>query len=1411
MNSDDNQTQDILSALRDPTILVPPLFTEREPIEKVTDVHKEYAMAILVGEDITKDALSWREFKYNTNWNIIWLLLLSIEDTSLGSPYINISKQQSPIAYEATVHSLARQYLSLADTNDKTRIKFNVKNSHFINKTQLQDIQDAFECEKKKEKEKKDKKPNKKKKKNEEEDEDEEEEEEQLVEEIEEEIAVDFQTLLEKYMDSDLVVFINETGPRNQKEGPSGLDKESFLVPTISDQVSPKATLTLTPIPSVDNKNKVVGYLVRVVQHDPRWNPGEMVLKLCSQCEQRNEAKDARSYKEPWPQYVHLTGSNFIVHNMSLGKWFETINTAKGGQRPNFNGTTEQFAQVERIDVFDSANHPLSVCSLDVALERLSRAGGDIGEFRDYGNGDNTIRWPKHLETFRYFSPHVFWDHERYVGLFTQYFPKAINAEHYFGKEMCLFLDRCQLIERKEVVHKSAHAVGYRTNNMFVYYAAEANELEEKLIPFRQQNQFIYANELKKVNEVCKRKFNSIMQLDGTPTYLPIPPSIKACIAWYQEYTKTHDTLSLDTEIYDPGLDIYSNHVIRLLALYNICGKMLLPNIVYKLHCLFTVYRQRKPGRQLPNIGIHGAHGDGKSSILDYFSNLSIPGTFMVISRSTDAADQTDVPVHDEIRGTHEAEEAFIDSRVAKRHANKVNMKKTALSEGKVTVKRYEDKQVPGGGKLHGFRISTQATEYSEITLSNSIPDDTALASRSHNILLVKSSIPFEEWKHNLSKKKVRKVIDVFRVNQFLCMMLYKAMMVYAVPCREPFMKLFHDISAKICECLREWGILHESFVAGRAIDIMEQTACQKTIERACVLTWHVKGAPHHGKPFHPDQMDDAAPVAYCTSAITLETWTAHASDVIKPEYESVLRASALCMLNREYDVEKTPLDYYFEDYQNKISWKRDRDYTYHRGDKDRNLFLLDLNYFEFNGTLEQVAMQIAERTENPHLRTPVVQNILESMSKRSFVPHFTSNGRNGYARGQSLRDLEEYHKGKLMNKEKLTPNNYISSILALCSEISPVFVFGILQKINTLQPFEYRTFSQGMEILKVLGPIEIVFLHLLFLDDPTIRVETVGDLQELSKTSKTITEQQRQLILSCFNFTLQEQRALPGNYCYRYGRVILYLISQDKILHPNSKKSNYLLRNKIRDENGYPHFACEQDIPMLGNIPMGQKGKNAIQIVDLSRKGRVCISPLAIEQFNKNIILDAFNFSTISNKSKPAKYILGWTEEADPTKLKTMTLTNDLIQQGIKDIDDARPQNAIARSQGVAFKRREYISDQERVFLYGSMNPEDEQDEQCKAPIEIVGNIDEWAALQQHNICGRPASEPVRTPEWLRENYKGPIGNMDYPHGIISQRVAEAETKWVLNSVSSYKHSRNLIRIAPDQPKKRGREESDV
>jgi hypothetical protein len=157
------------------------------------------------------------------------------------------------------------------------------------------------------------------------------------------------------------------------------------------------------------------------------------------------------------------------------------------------------------------------------------------------------------------------------------------------------------------------------------------------------------------------------------------------------------------------------------------------------------------------------------------------------------------------------------------------------------------------------------------------------------------------------------------------------------------------------------------------------------------------------------------------------------------------------------------------------------------------------------------------------------------------------------------------------------------------------------------------------------------------------------------------------------------------------------------------------------------------------------------------------------------------------------------------------MTLTKKDIDDHVKILDDARPDKAAARTTGIAVKRREFISEQERIFLYGSNNPEMDGDEQCISPLEIIENIDDWAARQQHLICGRPPTEPVRTIDWLRDHYTGPVGKMNYPHGIISERAKEAEDKWTINSISSYKHSRNLVRIPPDQGKKRVRETSDI
>lgn len=1389
MGDKDTQIQDILCGLRDPTILVPPLFDEKETIEKIPDVHKEYSIGLIVGEDLTGGALSWREYKFTHNIQLLWLFIVCFEFVELGSPFINVSKTQSPIAYEATVGSLARQFLSMADATDRTRIKYNVKNSHFINKTQLQDIQEAFESEKKKEKEKEEKKlkPTKKKKKTGEDDD--EEQEEEPVKELHQEVAVDFDTLLREFSESNVPVCINEKGPfNNHLKSSTGLDKEVFLVPTISEHVSPKASFTVTRVPALEDDKKTIGYLIRIFQHDPRWNPGEMVLKLISQCEERDRAKDVRGYKEPWPHYLHLQGGNFIVHDMSLGRWFEIINNAKGGVRPDFQGTIDQFAQVHRIDVYDSENHPFSVCQLKDCLERFERAGGDVGNLREYCGGEPTARWPDHLDVFRYFPTHVFWDHNKYVGLSTQYFPKAIDAKYYFGDDMCAFLNRSQLIERREIIHKSAHSIGFRTNNMFIYYAAEADEMELKLAKAPKEK---YADTLREINTVCMRKFKSIMQLEGIPTYLPIPRAIKACIVWYQQFSKTHKTLSLNTEIYDPSLDLYSNHVIRTLFIYNDCGKMLSPHILRLLHGVLSVYARRK-GLAL-NFAMFGPPGDGKSSILDLLADLSIDETFEIISRLTDASDQTDISVHDEIRGVHEADDAFLDEKAAAKNPNKVNMKKTAL-DGKTSVKRHKKINISGVGEIDGFHLSKQATEYSEIILSNKHPQEgTALYSRYYNILLIRSSIPFEEYKHKVVPEKRQLIKDMFRINQFLSMMIYKAMMVFAIPCREPFMRPFLDVSARICEALRDWGIINEEFIAGRTIDYMLKAATQKVIERGALVTWHMPGAIHYGKSFKEEQLMDVAPVLYCTENITLDTWTEYSSDVVKPEFESVLNASARFILNRRYDTSKTPLQYYFEDHQGTISWKRDRNPLFQRGGRDeKNAWIIDLNYFELRGSLAEVASQIAALTENPKLRKEVVVEVLQSMARRPFIPRVGS--RNGYHRSLCMGTLEQSHRGILMNKVKLCLNDFPNAIRVLAMEVAPTLVYSLLQQVIGLDPFAYKTYQQGHDLLKtILDDIDVVFTHVMikggYNREP---IDGLMALQRLSHASREYTSTETEKILSCFTFKEGEERKIPPSMTFKVGLLVLHFLSEGKILHPSSPKSTYLLRPKVYDDNKYPHYSVEEDVAMLGNTPYGEIGKNAIHIVDLSNKNRVCISPLAIEQFNKNIIIEAFNFVTICKTTRPGKRLLSWVEEADPTKLKTMTLSKDVIKQTIETIDKNALPGAVSRQNGITFKRREFNLREERVFLYGIDNV---RDEDCETALEIIENLDDWSAQQQHKICGRPDSEPVRTEAWLRSRYKGSVGKINYPQGIISEKNKKAETMWNLNSVSSYKNSRESVK----------------
>ena len=325
----------------------------------------------------------------------------------------------------------------------------------------------------------------------------------------------------------------------------------------------------------------------------------------------------------------------------------------------------------------------------------------------------------------------------------------------------------------------------------------------------------------------------------------------------------------LQVVLHDPELDFLSNAIIRQMAQFEKFGRYVHPDICMKLQGLFSVY-QRRAGNLLYNLNLYGTHGVGKSEhTVSFCNNLFIPGTFTTLDRMTNAADQTDVSVEDQIRGQHEMEEAFVNEKHGRRHADKVNMKKSALTSGILTLASMEIRKIPGLGQIRVPTMHRQAQNYTEVNSSNSMPDENAIGSRYHNCLLTESSIPVEQMYYEVLSDHKKQFWTDYRVCQFLTAWMEKTMETFAIPCRSPYLALAYDISVRMIAYMKAHKLI-DGNVNMRRLEIIMNAIRVRTLQKAAILTWHTKGAPHYGEQFEPRQLEDAAPVMYADSSIIL-------------------------------------------------------------------------------------------------------------------------------------------------------------------------------------------------------------------------------------------------------------------------------------------------------------------------------------------------------------------------------------------------------------------------------------------------------------------------------------------------------------------------------------------------------------
>jgi hypothetical protein len=1469
------QLKELCANLNQRTVIVPALNAETQEVEMVEEVFQEYAFALVIGVDLVPGATSWSERYHTPTWFGLWFLMLCVEWGELGSPYIDVSKQASPLRYDAVVNALARLFQHMSESGDDKLIKDNVRGIQFVNKVQVRDIQDAVlkvrDTKKKKDTAEKETGAKGKKKKAKTDL-----EAEQVVRELTTPVQPapvvatppiqGVQTRFEALCASQAPLNIQKSLLSTTPQSGDYNINDIFPVPQETSKNSiPKVTMTVTPC-----KNKeevVVGYLIRFFQHDPQWNPGQMIYTLIKQKREREMFGSRPNYTEPWPQYIHLFGDKqFPLFNMSLGAWYEYIGSMNGGTKTSFDAFTRNNAE-DRVDDHKNPGHPKNVCTLDRALSRLKGAGATHTDPGLFSNGASTASFP--VRTVRYLPIHVFWDHNKYVGLVSQYFPYAWS-ENLVGlsAESMSALKTTERVDKLQIVSNSAKALPYKTYNNLSHLAADADTVYARVsrtFPNQCYQHYVaktldkkayeaYRVALRDATSVCMQKFCSTVQLHGNTGDLPVSPAVKAAIEWLKEHQKTHDTISVKREIYDPDLDIYSNHIIGLVTMYAKLGKVLHPHFLLLMHFLFSTYRRGKDGLSF-NVLIYGGRGDGKSELTKYLDSIGIRGTFTAIGRTTGAADETDTQIHDEIRMVDEQDQAIMASKPSGQDQKVVLKKQIAMTDKRLTLKESSFIQVPGHGKMRASKLVNTAQEYTEVSFSNIVPDEkNAIMDRYHRSLLVRSDIPFEEMAYSVDESQKAIVRELFSTMQFQTMMIIKAMDTFAIPCRTPFMGIHDGIMARMTDALRTWGVISANDGGlGRYGTRVRHAVYIMAVERAAICTWHIPGAIHYGKKYDHSQLIDCAPFLYVTPKMTLRAVTTLASEIVKVEYNSILQAVAAYILNKPYDTTKTPLDYFFEDdlYPIKKETNPNYDRVLHG---QRHKQLADLNYVEINYPINDVAYMISERTKNPHINANEVMGILRRMADFSFVPKCNGK-RNGYVRQKfTLDDLKDRHRGTLTPKHILGLDTRKETISRMCDGIAEIYYLDVLKRLTDIPPFDYATFQRGAQILSKLTSQDIVSLYVI---QDHIRSTSLEELMGveiviLKKTLEdagvaspspneenallTLERKLKEKLDAFESIQGEEQREIArGDICLAKSEVTkartnfltktLFLSLEEMnrvwnafpgIVGENDKKNftrqemflllfglregyimergtpaKYLKRTIVRDGD-YPRFASEADIPMLNNVPFNsaEYAANTIKLVEIFPK-KVCVSLMGLEVVDRNILINAFNFAALSSHTTPGKILMGWPDDNDTTKLQTVKWSQEEIDRIVHNLDQHAPPGAVSRTTGIPFKRREVSTSGEEFLLTGKRQ---QPTEALPKAIEIVRDMEEYAATQQHLICGRPLDEPVRTEKYIREHiYKGQVGDLDYPNAIIKEQQRIASVQWEPNSAKAFKSGKSI------------------
>lgn len=1343
----------------------------------------EYCFALVFGHDLLANAKGWGHVTTDPNKgdDVFGLqsLIMAIDDEEQGAVYIDVDKKYSNNLYNRVIDACARRKLGKAKKEDTVILNKFCTSKRYFNVDHQMDIQAAMEKGF---------------------DDDKEEEDEGDMQEYGAKrhrtngqrcnVYDDprFQTQyfcgllgplyessdtrldgVEPYViveqdDLDNVDMDIDIEDQNIEEG-----LEKLLDPNSDIRVLPKARFLVSPVTHKIDPDTLVGYFVRIVQVDPSWNPGKTLKKMMMHRNTRITQSSNRYYKDPYVQYYPLRNSRFPVYHISMEQWTHLRNNICKEEATS-DLLLRQYGS-ESIEAYDHSIHPSKMFTLERALDRLVEAGADAQIWNLNNFKDHT--YPQEVEHYNYLPDQIFWYDEHRLGLCEMTFPNVqLNNEALCmlnqlendptSTDMLNTLSQLNpVLRREEVLQALPPVVGIPTKNIILLTATEADVTErrvQKAKPAHYEDTLrdhlegnpvdpILLEEVRRYSQVVDasrdhfmRQFENIFQLESDVTYISIPDTIKVVLRWLQN-NFADKSISRNIVKVDSSMSLFGNALSKHLFYLERVLKLLQPIITIKVEGAFGVYARRK-GQLLFHYLNYGGRDKGKSyHVIDCGMAQMIPNSYSQELASTDAAYLTDKDYEHVILFMDEVKQYIVDPKAANgKDAKLANIKKATMTSGETHLNVFQLEEIPGTNvKYRSNRKVSSRQNIVEICTSNFAVEkgitSSALVSRYHAESMKSCKAPIEQSNWKVDSKLKVEATNFFCINQAMSCIVEQAMTMNAIV-RDPTMDLWHDLSGRILDSLRNMGVVSRE-EGIRGFSKLSVFARQLVVKMAIHYTYDVPGAPFKGQRYHPRQLETLQRYLYFQSEYAVYLYPLLVSEFIDEDCNIVLRA--MCKL-LHIEADWDPYEQYTTDETARKQFGKRYNSKHKKDDATSGpQEYVELNYFQIEGDLKSVAQQVAEKTE-PHMDPNMVESVLKMLMRRQYTPKRVFLP-------LDVSTLNTHNK-TITQKERLTSANMEMVVMNKSKEI-------------------------GMD---------------------NTAVHQLNRHYENVELSSAFTEQQITRILNSIAITDRRIANMPADKPYEKAvalKLTPYLA--DMILRMFD--ANPAPVWEAGTEASYMYVGRNPDgsIPDITDLPLvHDESTQSISVVryDNAFRGhrKVMFSPEAIHLFNPDVILDALEDAIVCGYTKPFKRLVGFAHKEDMTKFRTANWSKEFIATHCQTYDEAAAAqqiNAISRLEGVVFNRRGFTSQKISAML-------DSEVAQNANPIELITDIDYESALKHHMKCPNPIDEPVRSPDYIEEAYRAGIlrdpvasakhGTVNYPDDLIAEKKNAEKNFWSNN-----------------------------